>query len=99
MTVPAIDVAESVPHYPIVDLGDDAALSRCVGAIVEREPAAVWQHRGHLLLVDAKGRAFTFPIPTYNMTPDFPWESENSTLLFEVELLGVETVTLTPDSK
>ena len=22
---------------------------------------------------DAKGRVFTFPIPTYNMTPDFPW--------------------------
>ena len=27
---------------------------------------------------DAKGRVFTFPIPTYNMTPDFPWESENA---------------------
>jgi len=25
---------------------------------------------------DAKGRVFTFPIPTYNITPDFPWESE-----------------------
>ena len=33
---------------------------------------------------DAKGRVFTFPIPTYNITPDFPWESENSTLLFEM---------------
>ena len=31
---------------------------------------------------DAKGRVFTFPIPTYNMTPDFPWESENAELLF-----------------
>ena len=31
---------------------------------------------------DAKGRAFTFPIPTYNMTPDFPWESENADRLF-----------------
>lgn len=31
---------------------------------------------------DAKGRVFTFPIPTYNMTPDFPWESENARLLF-----------------
>ncbi len=31
---------------------------------------------------DAKGRVFTFPIPTYNMTPDFPWESENADLLF-----------------
>ena len=33
---------------------------------------------------DAKGRVFTFPIPTYNMTPDFPWESENARLLFEM---------------
>ena len=31
---------------------------------------------------DAKGRVFTFPIPTYNMTPDFPWESENAGRLF-----------------
>ncbi|QQM30640.1 ribonucleoside triphosphate reductase [Martelella lutilitoris] len=33
---------------------------------------------------DAKGRVFTFPIPTYNITPDFPWESENATRLFEM---------------
>lgn len=33
---------------------------------------------------DAKGRLFTFPIPTYNITADFPWESENADLLFEM---------------
>ena len=33
---------------------------------------------------DAKGRVFTFPIPTYNITHDFPWESENAELLFEM---------------
>ncbi len=33
---------------------------------------------------DARGRVFTFPIPTYNITPDFPWESENAKLLFEM---------------
>jgi ribonucleoside-triphosphate reductase len=31
---------------------------------------------------DAKGRIFTFPIPTYNITPDFVWDSENAELLF-----------------
>ncbi len=31
---------------------------------------------------DNKGRVFTFPIPTYNMTPDFDWDSENARLLF-----------------
>lgn len=33
---------------------------------------------------DAKGRVFTFPIPTYNITEDFPWESENAQRLFEM---------------
>jgi len=31
---------------------------------------------------DAKGRVFTFPIPTYNITPDFPWQSDNAARLF-----------------
>ncbi|HIU37582.1 MAG TPA: ribonucleoside triphosphate reductase [Candidatus Aphodousia faecigallinarum] len=31
---------------------------------------------------DAKGRVFTFPIPTYNITPDFDWDSENADKLF-----------------
>ena len=31
---------------------------------------------------DSKGRVFTFPIPTYNITEDFPWESDNAELLF-----------------
>jgi len=33
---------------------------------------------------DAKGRIFTFPIPTYNITSDFDWESDNAKILFEV---------------
>ena len=33
---------------------------------------------------DAKGRVFTFPIPTYNITSDFPWESENAERLFDM---------------
>ena len=33
---------------------------------------------------DAKGRVFTFPIPTYNITRDFPWESDNANLLFDM---------------
>ena len=31
---------------------------------------------------DAKGRVFTFPIPTYNITKDFDWYGENTDLLF-----------------
>ena len=33
---------------------------------------------------DANGRIFTFPIPTYNLTKDFNWDSDNSKLLFDV---------------
>ncbi|PLX95231.1 MAG: ribonucleoside triphosphate reductase [Desulfuromonas sp.] len=33
---------------------------------------------------DDKGRVFTFPIPTYNITPDFPWQSENAERLFSM---------------
>jgi anaerobic ribonucleoside-triphosphate reductase len=33
---------------------------------------------------DIRGRVFTFPIPTYNITKDFPWESANADLLFEM---------------
>ncbi len=33
---------------------------------------------------DANGRGFQYPIPTYNVTDDFPWDSENARLLFEM---------------
>ncbi|WP_182353915.1 ribonucleoside triphosphate reductase [Flaviflexus huanghaiensis] len=33
---------------------------------------------------DADGRVFTFPIPTYNMTKDFDWDSDLANLLFEM---------------
>ena len=33
---------------------------------------------------DAKGRVFTFPIPTYNITPDFDWSSPNALALFDM---------------
>ena len=33
---------------------------------------------------DADGRGFQYPIPTYNITPDFDWEGENVDLLFKM---------------
>lgn len=33
---------------------------------------------------DAKGRVFTFPIPTYNITRDFDWDHPNTDRLFEM---------------
>ena len=37
-----------------------------------------------MLAGDAKGRIFTFPIPTYNITHDFDWDNDNVNLLWEV---------------
>ncbi|MFA4988512.1 MAG: ribonucleoside triphosphate reductase [Candidatus Omnitrophota bacterium] len=33
---------------------------------------------------DAKGRVFTFPIPTYNITKDFDWDNPNLEILWQV---------------
>lgn len=33
---------------------------------------------------DAKGRVFTFPIPTYNITKDFDWDNPTLALLWEI---------------
>jgi ribonucleoside-triphosphate reductase len=33
---------------------------------------------------DADGRGFQYPIPTYNITADFDWQSDNARLLFEM---------------
>ena len=33
---------------------------------------------------DAEGRGFGYPIPTYNITRNFNWDSENARLLFEM---------------
>ncbi|HLF18709.1 MAG TPA: ribonucleoside triphosphate reductase [Candidatus Omnitrophota bacterium] len=33
---------------------------------------------------DAKGRVFTFPIPTYNITKDFNWDDSNLDLLWKM---------------
>ncbi|MHB1688079.1 MAG: ribonucleoside triphosphate reductase [Ignavibacteriaceae bacterium] len=33
---------------------------------------------------DAKGRVFTFPIPTYNLSKDFDWDNPNLEILWEI---------------
>ena len=33
---------------------------------------------------DAKGRVFTFPIPTYNITADFDWENPNLEMIWQM---------------
>ena len=33
---------------------------------------------------DSEGRGFAYPIPTYNLTKNFNWDSENASLLFKM---------------
>jgi len=37
-----------------------------------------------MLTGDAHGRGFAYPIPTYNITRDFAWDTPNAQLLFEM---------------
>jgi ribonucleoside-triphosphate reductase (formate) len=37
-----------------------------------------------LIAGDADGRGFSYPIPTYNLTKNFNWNSENANLLFKM---------------
>jgi ribonucleoside-triphosphate reductase len=37
-----------------------------------------------MLAGDAKGRVFTFPIPTYNITKDFDWNNPNISALWDI---------------
>ncbi|OBQ54840.1 ribonucleoside triphosphate reductase [Halodesulfovibrio spirochaetisodalis] len=37
-----------------------------------------------MLQGDHHGRIFSFPIPTYNVTSEFPWETENGDLLMQL---------------
>ena len=38
---------------------------------------------------DAKGRPFTFPIPTYNITKDFDWDNEGLNPIWEMTALKI----------
>ncbi len=58
-------------------------LDSCYG---DYQKEADWINRAFLEIMvegDLKGRVFTFPIPTYNLSHDFEWDSPNAQLLFE----------------
>jgi len=64
-----------------------------IGGLVQEETYGQYQREMDLLNAafldvlsegDADGRVFTFPIPTYNITPDFDWDNEAWSELWEV---------------
>jgi ribonucleoside-triphosphate reductase len=73
---------EDLRNTPALIGGRESGM--CYGEL-EKEMGMI--NRAYLRVMsrgDALQRLFTFPIPTYNITEDFPWESDNAQLLFEV---------------
>ncbi len=73
---------EDLRNTPALIGGKESGM--CYGEL-EKEMAMI--NRAYLRVMsrgDARQRLFTFPIPTYNITEDFPWESDTAQLLFEV---------------
>ncbi|MDU0968133.1 MAG: ribonucleoside triphosphate reductase [Actinomycetaceae bacterium] len=66
-------------EYPLV--GDDI----CDFTYGDLAPEMAMINRAFIDVMtagDADGRAFTFPIPTYNITKDFDWDADNVERLF-----------------
>jgi ribonucleoside-triphosphate reductase len=72
------DLREQIPHIA----GEEMPFS--YGELQEEMDMINRAYIEIMMTGDAKGRAFTFPIPTYNITEDFAWESPNAELLFEM---------------
>lgn len=76
-TCPA-DLAEQIPYIGGEEMPFSYGELQAEMAMINRAYIEV------MMAGDAKGRAFTFPIPTYNITADFDWEHANTELLFEM---------------
>ena len=72
------DLREQVPVVGGVEM------PFCYGELQEEMELINRAYIEVMMAGDAKGRVFTFPIPTYNITHDFPWDSDNATRLFDM---------------
>ncbi len=77
-----LHVPEMFKNHPIIIGGDER--KKAYGDfqpemdIINRAFAEV------MMEGDAKGRVFTFPIPTYNITADFDWDNPNLTMIWKM---------------
>ena len=72
------DLAEQIPYIG----GEECAFS--YGELQAEMDMINRAYIEVMMAGDARGRVFTFPIPTYNITRDFPWDHPNTDLLFEM---------------
>ncbi len=73
---------EDLANTPVVIGGE--VKDKCYGDFQEEIDMINKAFLEVMLEGDGKGTVFTFPIPTYNITEDFPWDSEVGELLCEV---------------
>lgn len=74
------DVPPDLKDKKVVVGGEE--LDECYG---DYQKEMDWINRAFLEIMvdgDMRGRVFTFPIPTYNISQDFDWDSPNAKLLF-----------------
>ncbi|MBC3868910.1 ribonucleoside triphosphate reductase [Undibacterium oligocarboniphilum] len=72
------DLRTQIPHIA----GQEMPF--CYGELQEEMDMINRAYIEVMMAGDSKGRVFTFPIPTYNITADFDWHSPNAERLFEM---------------
>lgn len=85
---PFVNITMDVMVSPVL-----ASQPVMIGGKPQKETYGEFQHEMDMLNLafceimmegDARGRIFTFPIPTYNITPDFNWDGEVACKILEM---------------
>ncbi|MCS7170827.1 MAG: ribonucleoside triphosphate reductase [Aquificaceae bacterium] len=77
-------VPEDMKHRPVLVGGVERPDLGCYGEYQKEMNMINRAFMEVMMEGDYRGRIFSFPIPTYNITPDFDWSSENARLLWRM---------------
>jgi ribonucleoside-triphosphate reductase len=77
-------VPEDMKERPVIIGGKEQPDLGCYGDYQQEMDMINRAFIEVMLEGDFEGRVFSFPIPTYNITADFPWDSENAMLLWQL---------------
>lgn len=77
-----LEVPEFMKHQPVIIGGE--LQNECYGEFKEEMEMFNRAFAEVMLEGDATGSIFSFPIPTYNITPDFEWNNPNYEAIWEM---------------
>lgn len=77
-----VTVPKYLAHEPVIIGGEFQ--DRCYGDFQKEMDMLNKAFCEIMLQGDAKGRIFSFPIPTYNISHDFPWNSEVAEMILKM---------------